>query len=226
MIEFAIYFLIFFLWHSLGISIGYHRVLSHKAVEIPRAWLYFLLAGGYLAMQGAPIPWASVHRYHHQVTDTEKDLHSPRRGFWKAFGGWMLDKNPDLDYLVPDLLEDPLLVWFGTGPLPAKPWLNLSLCFLWRVLIFIVLGPIAAGASFLCWILVFFLPHMINTFCHMVGYRNFETTDNSRNIGGLFSILTVGESLHNNHHRYPRRKTNKVNPGELDISGEILSRIT
>lgn len=218
--EFILYFFIFYLWHSLGIALGYHRVLAHQAVTLPRPWLYFLLLGGYLSLQGAPVSWVGIHRLHHQVTDTPSDPHTPLRGYFYAFIGWLFAKNPNTDHLTQDI-TDPVIRFFGTGPVPARPWLNL-LCFIgFRLLLLVMLGPVVAGASLLAGLLVFCLPNLVNTLCHSkwLGYTNYTLPNHSRNIGGLFCILTVGESLHNNHHKHPRSITNSTKPGEIDIVG-------
>ena len=203
---------------------GYHRLMTHKAATAPK-WVYYLLiSGGFLAMQGAPLSWAGLHRYHHQVSDTEKDPHTPKRGFWYAYVGWMLGPNPDCDYLIPDLLEDKYLAWLGHGPLPSKPWLNFLSCVGFRVLLFFIFGPVCALSSTLAWLICFNLPNLINTVCHLYGYRTHDTPDNSRNNHWL-ALLTVGESYHNNHHRHPKGITTSENNSELDISGLFLKYV-
>lgn len=220
--EFMLWFLLFFAWHGLGVTIGYHRVLTHQSAKVKKPLLYLLVLGGYLSMQGAPIAWASTHRYHHQTTDTPKDPHTPTRGFWYAFNGWIWFGNePSRDYLVADLIKDPFLKFLGTGALPSRWILNISSCILLRVLIFILFGKEALIASILAGIIIFIAPQTINTLCHMpkLGSRNYETKDLSTNIPWL-NIINFGEAWHNNHHARPKR-LRLGEKGELDIGYEF-----
>lgn len=221
--EFLVWFLIFATWHGIGITLGYHRLLAHKAAKANKILVYLLAMGGYLALQGAPISWVATHRYHHQVTDTDKDPHTPLKGFWYAFNGWIWSETePSRDHLVLDLFNDyPLLVFFGTGGLPSRKWLNLS-CFIgWRIFLLVILGPVVALASLLAGVFVYFLPQLINTLCHMpkLGKRNYETKDLSTNISWL-SYFTFGEAWHNNHHAKPKR-LKQGDKGEFDITYEV-----
>ena len=80
-ISFIVWFVVFYLYHGLGTTLGYHRLLTHKALKVP-IWLkYFIVSGGYLGLMGAPIPWVGVHRLHHQKSDLPGDPHSPLDGF-------------------------------------------------------------------------------------------------------------------------------------------------
>lgn len=222
MITFIIAFILFSFWHALGVTLGYHRIMTHKAAECNKILFYFLIAGGYLCLMGAPLSWAQVHRYHHQVSDTPRDPHTPKRGFWYAFNGWIWTNEGgqaiNRDYLVKDLLKDKLLKFFGRGQLPSKAFLNASCCIAWRLVLYYFFGLEVAIASLLAGVYVFILPQLINTFCHTpkLGYRNYETTDLSTNVPWL-AFFTLGESFHNNHHYKPNRLA-QGEPWELDIT--------
>lgn len=225
---FWLWFGLFYLWHSLGITIGYHRLLAHRSARTSKPILYFFLAGAYLSLQGSPASWAATHRFHHQVTDTPEDPHTPRRGIWYALNGWVWGgQNPDLDYLVPDILRDPVLAWFGSGPLPSRPVLNLSVVVGWRLLLWVLFGAEIALASLLAGFLAYWAPQLINTFCHWpaffgstkVAYRNHDTDDQSLNVP-ILNWITMGEALHNNHHAFPSRLS-QAEPGEFDFSYQV-----
>lgn len=223
---FVFWFVGFYLFHALGITLGYHRLLAHKALKAHPLVRYFFVAGGYLALQGAPVSWAATHRYHHQTTDTDRDPHSPSKGFLHALQGWIwFQKNPDLDYLVPDLMRDPLLVSFGHGKMPAGAGVNLMFCILWRLMLWAFFGPEVAAASLAAGVLAFWAPQLVNTLCHMpvlndgqIGYRNHQTNDLSINLP-ILNWVTLGEALHNNHHAFPSRLS-QAEPGEFDFTYE------
>lgn len=215
------------IWGGIGTTLGYHRLLSHKAAKVNKGLLYLLLLGGYLCLQGSPIGWAKVHRFHHQTTDTDLDPHTPKKGFWHSFVGWIWGRKPDpviltTDSQIKDLIRNyPLLVMFGTRPVPSGGELNLTLVILWRVLLWYLFGPSAAIGSIVGGVVVFFLPSLVNSLCHIpkFGYRNYDTNDNSCNIPWL-SLLTFGESWHNNHHAKPRRLANGERD-EFDVTYQV-----
>ena len=93
-IQFLVAFALFYTWHIMGVTIGYHRLLSHKAFKCPKFVEYFWVLGGYLAFQGSPIWWAAMHRAHHRYTDLPLDPHTPLLSGWRyAYYGWI--KEPD-----------------------------------------------------------------------------------------------------------------------------------
>jgi stearoyl-CoA desaturase (delta-9 desaturase) len=221
-IEFVLWFFLWFHLHGLGITIGYHRLATHRSAVCNKFLFYTLIWFGYTSLQGGVISWAGVHRLHHIGVDTPKDPHSPsQRGFLYALQGWVwLGKNPNCDALVPWLMKDPVLRFFGHGKLPSKPLLNISTCMLWRVLLYFCFGLNCALASILAGALIYLAPHLINTLCHMpqFGYRNYPTKDLSTNIPWL-NILNFGEAYHNNPHFAPSRPfQGEINRGEVDTS--------
>ena len=187
---------------SIGICLGYHRLLSHRSFQVSRGLEYGITLIGALALQGGPIFWVAGHRLHHAHTeDEEKDPYSARRGFWWSHMLWMVYPNPKFfDYeqykrFAPDLARDAFYRWLDRYYL----LLQIPLAILLYVL---------GGWSFVIWgmgLRAVFLWHstwFINSVTHVWGYRSFEINDNSRNLWWA-AILTYGEGWHNNHHAYP-----------------------
>lgn len=220
-------FLVFHLYHSIGITLGYHRLLVHKSFKTKKFIEYFLVSGAYLAFQGGPISWCSTHKVHHMTVDTDFDVHSPHvNGFWYAFIGWMIKPRmteEDVCRLVPELMKDRVYVFLGNGPLPSRPWLNLFICLGFRMCLLFVFGWQVALISLIAGVVAFISPQLVNTICHMpqFGYRRFKTNDESRNVMWLLPI-TYGENLHNAHHWKPRRASTSNVWWELDPTYWVL----
>jgi stearoyl-CoA desaturase (delta-9 desaturase) len=197
----------------MGITIGYHRMLTHQGFKAP-AWLRFLfLACGAMAFEGTPTQWAATHIKHHAHSDEEGDPHSPLEGFWHAHIGWLFARTnfPEVRMYAPQLLEDPVTVMVSKT---TALWMGLSL------LIPFLLG----GWTGLVWggfVRVFLTTHVtwsVNSVCHTFGKREFETTDASRN-HWLIGLLAYGEGWHNNHHAFPRNAFHGMRWWQLDLSG-------
>ena len=102
--------------------LGYHRLLTHKSLKVPRWLMYFIVSGGYLGLMGSPIVWVGVHRLHHQKSDLDGDPHSPKDGFKHALYGWMFDmrkvqSDEELQKQVPDLMANRLFPHARDRPL-------------------------------------------------------------------------------------------------------------
>src|SRR5471030_864138 len=89
MVTFVVAFLLFFVFHSQGITLGYHRLLSHRSLKVPKWLEYLIVSGAYLSIEGAPIFWVTTHRLHHRYSDHDGDPHSPRDGLFHSFISWM-----------------------------------------------------------------------------------------------------------------------------------------
>lgn len=187
---------------SIGICLGYHRLLSHRSFLVPK-WLEYTIALiGATALQGGPIFWVAGHRLHHAHTeDTEKDPYSARRGFWWSHMLWMIYPkeeffNPNLyRKYAPEMARDRFYLWLDKYYLLLQIPLGVGLYLI-------------GGWSFIIWgmclraVLLWHSTWFINSVTHMWGYRTFETNDNSRNLWWA-AIVTYGEGWHNNHHAYP-----------------------
>jgi stearoyl-CoA desaturase (delta-9 desaturase) len=218
---------------ALGITIGYHRLLTHRSFQTYKPMQYALAAAGSLAVQGPVIDWVADHRKHHAHTDEEGDPHSPHvghgsglAGLWHAHVGWLFEANGQADRrkYAPDLMEDRgfrllnrrflSLVGLSLG-IPA-------------VLGFALTGGTLAGAATgLLWgglVRIFFVHHItwsINSICHFHGSRRFATGDMSTNVWWL-SLASLGEAWHHNHHAFPRSAIHGLRRWELDPSGAII----
>jgi stearoyl-CoA desaturase (delta-9 desaturase) len=222
--SFICWFFVFYLYHGLGITLGYHRLLTHKAFKCPEWVKYLIVSGGYLGLMGAPIVWVGVHRLHHQKSDEPEDPHSPRDGFGHALYRWMFtmgerQTTEELHKQVPDLLSDPLFALLGADHSEAQAQLCLAMCIIFRVLIFFVLGPAALFANLLAASMVFVSTQLVNAVCHLpsAGYRSFDTREDSRNVWWV-AVLACGEGWHNNHHAIPKSARHGMSWWEFDIT--------
>ncbi|MGK2937729.1 MAG: acyl-CoA desaturase [Solirubrobacteraceae bacterium] len=222
---------------QLGITIGYHRMLTHKSFET-KTWVkVFWASAGSLALQGAPSEWVADHRQHHAYTDVPGDPHSPHlhgdgywgslRGLFHAHVGWLWDTREmaDTDRFAADLVED--------------RWINrisryYALFFLASFAIpfalgFIFGGTIEAALTALLWggFVRICLGHhftwSVNSVCHVFGTRRFavEETDLATNFG-LLAIPSMGEAWHHNHHAFPRSAYHGLKWYEIDPSKYII----
>ncbi|WP_152591558.1 acyl-CoA desaturase [Nostoc sphaeroides] len=190
------------LFGSIGVCLGYHRLLSHRSFRVPR-WLEYAIAIlGALSIQGGPIFWVAGHRLHHAYTeDEEKDPYSARKGFWWSHILWIFYPRPEFfDYesyqrFAPDLVRDPFYRWLNRYFIVLQFPLALLLYALggWS---FVIYGV------FLRAVILWHTTWFINSVTHLWGYRSFASNDNSRNLWWA-AILTYGEGWHNNHHAYP-----------------------
>jgi fatty-acid desaturase len=194
---------VFLLWMAtgLGISMGYHRLHTHRSYKVPRWLEYFFAVCGALTLEGGPIFWVATHRVHHQKSDQPGDPHSPRDGAWWAHMGWILigeskhNSTRLMAKYAPDLAKDRFYVWLNNYHwlpmvvLAAALFLMGGLpMLLWGVCLRVVVGLHAT------W--------MVNSVTHMWGSRRFSTGDDSRN-NWWVALLTFGEGWHNNHHAHP-----------------------
>ena len=206
----------FYVITALGVTMGFHRMLTHRAFESSRAFRAVIAAIGSMAVQGSVITWVADHRKHHAFTDHEGDPHSPHlsgpgflgalKGLWHAHVGWLFKTvgTADQQRFAPDLLKD--------GAIRRVD----KLFWVWAVLGFVVPfaigwaigGGLGTALTALLWggfVRVFLLHHVtwsINSICHFFGRRRFDVKDESRNVFWLAPI-SMGESWHHNHHAFP-----------------------
>jgi stearoyl-CoA desaturase (delta-9 desaturase) len=188
----------------------YHRYFSHKAFKTSRALQFGVAVLGAASVQRGPLWWAAHHRQHHRFADTERDVHSPRRGFWRSHMGWFLTpRNFATDHsVIKDLGRFPELRLLDRFDILVPVLLALALYALgsWLHLRQPQLGT--SGPQLLVWgffistIVLFHATVTINSLAHRWGSRRFATNDDSRN-NWLLALLTFGEGWHNNHHHFP-----------------------
>jgi stearoyl-CoA desaturase (delta-9 desaturase) len=222
---------------TIGITVGYHRMLTHRAFATHKWIEYAYALAGSLAVEGPVIGWVSDHRKHHAHADEEGDPHSPHvghdgetpsalGGLWHAHVGWLFNHATavDAEKYAPDLVEDrgmrvisrffPIWVTLGLVVPAGIGWL--------------VGGDLKSAITAFFWaglIRVFLVHHMtfsINSICHFFGRRRFETDDRSTNVFWL-AVPTFGESWHHNHHAFPRSAAHGLGRRELDPSAWLIA---
>ena len=219
---------------GFGITVGYHRLFTHKSFETNRVVKAALAVLGSMAVEGPVFKWAAQHRRHHQHSDDVNDPHSPHlhgegfkgmlKGLWYSHVGWLFDKDqPGVYSYVPDLMKSKMLAWISkTFPL----WVLLGL------LIPTALGGLLtmtwSGALFgFVWgglARVFLVHHVtwsINSVCHLWGTRPFRSHDESRN-NVVFGVLGMGEGWHNNHHAFPTSARHGLRWWQIDTSYYVI----
>ncbi len=221
---------IFYALTSLGICIGYHRLLTHRSfvTSVPIRFLFLLL--GSMAVEGGVVYWVATHLEHHAHSDREGDPHSPREGFWHAHVGWMIgpyEARPDVyarhlkdDRLV-QFMSRTFFGWVGfTLLLPAllDGWLSMGNAGgfgtgFWH-------GVLWGGLVRIC--LTHHVTWSVNSICHTFGQRPFSATkDTSRN-NFVVGVLAMGEGWHNNHHAFPSAAYHGFKWWQIDVSGYII----
>ncbi|HEX5103261.1 MAG TPA: fatty acid desaturase, partial [Pirellulaceae bacterium] len=220
----ALTFVLHWVTGGIGICLGFHRLLTHGSFQTyrPVKWLLCLVGG--LAGEGSVIDWVANHRKHHAHSDQEGDPHSPHDGPWWSHIFWlahMLQAKAHEEHVKrwsPDLLKDPVVRFIGSMFLPAQFAFGLLLG-----TIGYAYGGWFMAASFMAWgmfVRLVFVLHstwFVNSASHMWGYKNYETTDDSRN-NWWVALLTYGEGWHNNHHAYPRMAPHGHKWWEIDLT--------
>jgi sn-2 palmitoyl-lipid 9-desaturase len=202
---------------SIGICLAYHRLLTHRSLQVPK-WLEYILATiGALALQGGPIFWVGGHRQHHAHTeDNDKDPYSAQRGFWWSHILWLFyPRSEFFNYetykrYAPDLERDPYYRWLNRYFLLLQIPLGVLLYLLggWS---FVIYGLFVRS------VLLWQSTWLINSATHIKGYRTFQSEDNSRNLWWA-AILTYGEGWHNNHHAHPNVAKAGLKWWEIDMT--------
>jgi stearoyl-CoA desaturase (delta-9 desaturase) len=229
-------FAILYLVTGLGVTVGFHRLFTHRSFATKRWLRGVFAAAGSMAIEGPVISWVADHRKHHAFADQPGDPHSPHvdhgvgwrgalRGLVHAHMGWLFihtQRGARRRY-APDLLADPVVSWvdrtfvfWAVGGLAAGFGLG-----------WLIGGTVTAGLTGLLWggaVRLLVLHHVtfsINSLCHFFGRRRFDTGDESRNLAWL-SFLSLGEAWHNNHHAFPTSAAHGLRWWELDLSSLVI----
>ncbi len=200
---------------SLGVTAGFHRMLTHRSFRAHPAVRALILILGSMAVAGTALTWAANHLKHHALADKEGDPHSPVDGIFHAHLGWLFTTDDaDPKVYCRHLLKDPVVVFVDRTFLV---WVALSL-----------LIPFAIGGwTGLLWgglVRMFYVHHItwsVNSVCHTFGKRTFETTDRSRNQWTI-GLLALGEGWHNNHHAFPRSAIHGLDRWQFDASAWLI----
>jgi stearoyl-CoA desaturase (delta-9 desaturase) len=210
-------FIGFYVATALGVTIGFHRMLTHKSFETNPILRGFFLILGAWAIQGAAISWAALHAKHHTYSDTDDDPHSPVKNFAHGHVTWMLGPlRAEPEKYVKSQLQDPVVMFVSRT------------AFFWAVLGMLLPFFIGGFSGFL-WgglVRVFVLHHVtwaVNSVCHTFGSRTYETagSDHSTN-NWLVGLLSMGEGWHNNHHAFPRSAYHGLKRRQVDVTGYII----
>jgi len=222
---------------GLGVTVGFHRLLTHRSFKT-KPWLRATFGAlGSAAIEGPVISWVADHRKHHAFSDQEGDPHSPHagheggwrgalRGLGHAHVGWLFihTQRANKARYAPDLIKDPQIsfiertfVWWAIGGLLPVPFL----------LGWLIGGSVHAGLTAILWgglvrmLLLHHVTYSINSLCHFFGRRRFDTGDESRNLAWL-APLSLGEAWHNNHHAFPTSAAHGMRRWELDPSALVI----
>ena len=223
---------VLYLLGGFGVTIGFHRLLTHRAFATHKRLEYAFAALGSASLQGPVLDWVADHRKHHAHTDTEGDPHSPHagagkglRGLFHAHVGWLFETQGQADWrkYAPDLYEDPGMRKINKLFLPITAVSLLIPAALGGLLH----GDLAGAARGLVWgglVRIFLLHHVtwsINSVCHFFGRRRFALDDHSTNVAWL-ALPSLGEAWHHNHHAFPRSAGHGLRGRELDPSAWVI----
>ena len=228
-----------YLLTAIGITVGFHRLLTHRSFQTSKPVEYLFAILGSMAVQGPVISWVADHRKHHAHTDEDGDPHSPHvghaggvrgvlSGLWHAHTGWLLSTQGRADWkrYAADLDEDRgmralsrhfVLLVIASLAIPALAG-------------YLVSGTAAGAATGLLWgglVRIFLVHHVtwsVNSVCHFLGTRRFDTDDHSTNVFWL-ALPSLGESWHHNHHAFPRSAKHGLKRWELDPSAAIITTL-
>lgn len=225
----------FYAFTGLGITVGFHRLLTHQSFRVPQ-WVRVLFAvAGSMAIQGSVIDWVATHRRHHAYSDRPGDPHSPHvdfedglkglfKGLWHAHTGWLFSPETTVqEAWAPDLLKDRAIVKVDK----AFPWLLLATFALPAVLGGLLTMSFAGALTGFVWgslVRIFLLHHVtwsINSICHVFGTRPWAAHDESRN-NPVMALLGFGEGWHNGHHAFPASARHGLRWWEFDISWVVI----
>jgi len=232
----AIFAVIYFAT-AFGVTIGFHRLFTHRAFETYRPIKYLFAVLGSMSVQGPVIGWVADHRKHHAFTDEEGDPHSPHvahggglignlKGLYHAHVGWLFEKHgmADAKRFAPELLEDKGMRFINRHFIWIVA-LSLAIPF---ALGFAVTGALAGALTALFWagfVRIFLVHHVtwsINSICHFFGRRRFDLEDQSTNVAWL-AIPSLGEAWHHNHHAFPRSAAHGLRRREIDLSALMIT---
>jgi stearoyl-CoA desaturase (delta-9 desaturase) len=225
---------VFYLFTGFGVTVGYHRLFTHRSFRANRVLKIVLAAAGSMALEGSLTGWVANHRRHHVFSDTDGDPHSPHafgpgplahlRGFFHAHVGWLFKADPTSEErYAADLLRDPdtriisrLFPVFAVFSLAAPFFLGWGLS-----------GQIDGAVTALIWagvarmVLLHHVTWSVNSICHTFGRHPEPTTDHSTNFAPL-ALLSFGESWHNFHHAHPASARHGARPHQVDVSAGLI----
>ncbi|KAJ4953010.1 hypothetical protein NE237_029842 [Protea cynaroides] len=203
----------------LGITLSFHRNLTHRSFNLPKWLEYFCACCGVQALQGSPMDWVSIHRYHHQFCDSDRDPHSPIEGFWFSHMSWLFDHDSVIERCgepnnVADLQKQPFYRFLRSTYIIHPITLGALLYAL-------------GGFPFLVWgmgvriVWVYHITWLVNSACHVWGHQAWNTRDLSRN-NWWVALLAFGEGWHNNHHAFEYSAQHGLEWWQLDMTWYLV----
>ena len=201
---------------TVGISVGFHRYLAHRAFTTSKWFETLMIYTGCLACGGTPLGWAGSHRMHHAYCDTERDPHSPLiLGFWRTyFHVWKPFRIPTK--FIRDLLKNPHVKFAQRNYFKIIMWWAALLC---------LIDPLVMVFGFCVpAVMAFHAYGHINAIGHMFGYRTYETKDATSRNNWWVNVWTCGEGWHNNHHQFPNKYRIGLKWWEVDPGAWILEK--
>ena len=220
----AVCMVLYFVTGCIGVTLGFHRLLTHRSLRVPRLLECFIAICGTLALQGGPIEWISTHRAHHKYSDTPLDPHDANKGFWWSHLLWLVVANParltDEEELrfAHDFAADPFYRFLEKAMIPMQILLAVAL---------FALG----GWSWVFWgifvrlVLVYHITWLVNSASHETGYQSFDAKDLSTN-NWWVAFLAWGEGWHNNHHAFPFSARHGLKWYEFDFTWLTISLLS
>lgn len=229
-------FFVFYVFTGMGVTVGFHRMLTHRSFDTVKPVRALLAIAGSMALQGPVIRWVADHRRHHAFADQPGDPHSPHleeaegvkgilQGLWHAHTGWFFDHDKtNIKKFAPDLVSDPMMRKIDRN----FPALALTSVLLPGILGLAITRSWMGGLTALVWgglARIFFLHHVtwsINSICHFYGDRPFQSKDHSTN-NWLMALLSFGEGWHNSHHAFPTSYRHGLGRWQFDPSAWFIS---
>jgi fatty-acid desaturase len=220
--NFAAFLFMYFVTECLGITLGFHRLMSHRSFKTYK-WVERLLAVfGSLTIQRSPLEWVAHHRIHHAFSDMERDPHNSRRGFWWSHILWVIKRDERLDEfdVLKPYARDMASDWFMN--LLFSKWVH-TLMQIALGMVFLMIGGwgMVSWAIFVRLVVGYHCTFFVNSVCHKFGYKTYETGDNSLNCWWA-ALLTFGEGWHNNHHKYQNIARAGHQWWEIDVTMMII----
>lgn len=230
-------FLVMYAWSGFGVTVGYHRLLTHGSFET-KPWLRYTFAiAGSMGVQGAVIHWVADHRKHHAFSDKDGDPHSPHtqegeglkgalKGLWHAHVGWLWEYHATSDYkrYARDLYEDPTMLRIHK----MFPFFLLATFAVPFILGFVLTGfTVNGGLTAMFWgglVRVTLTQHAtwaVNSVCHFFGKQRFDSEDLATNVWWV-ALPSLGEGWHHNHHTFPRSAEHGMKKSEIDPSAMLI----
>ena len=212
------FLVLYWITACLGVTIGYHRLLSHRSFRVPHWLERFFATCGAISCQQGPLDWVGLHRHHHKFSDTDVDHHTSLKGLWWSHMGWMFEDIPAMQAvprLTGDLAKDPYYRWLNNNFLLLQVPLA-------GLLFWIGTATGAGGWALVLWgiplrlVLVYHCTWLVNSVTHYWGDAPHDSGDSSRN-NAWVAALTFGEGWHNNHHAFPHSARHGFGP-QIDLT--------